>query len=502
MNMVVNSSGHNPIQLYFSDFFGVSPSSLRRYGAFNISLLSDLPLFVDPFLLFNSEKRHYRALHDRIIEYLRFLRNKSEQGQVDADLVDAWYRFPEIKQNWLGFAGHGNRGRGLGPTFAAALNENLQKLFGSFGAEKITKGSHLEKLCLIREGVGRDCISDFTNNLILEFLLEYTQTFALKHISPALRKCFAVPKVRFNYNTETWASASYELPIFAGSYVLLTPRDILTKDDTWINRSELIDDFHSIPSAIPNAQLRAQINNYFRKALPKRPGKKDEREAAFKTIQHFPELIDFYIKLKEDTGDRAKSLSAAVVELSEQLYLRQFGQLPQLLSATTPFYNTGADTYEEAHQRVQFLKDVIENKGGHRIFYIDGQSLEREEDLHILFRLTWYATVSDVTREANDGRGPVDFKVSRGRRDKTLVEFKLAKNSHLQANLQHQAEIYQKASDAHRTIKVIFYFSPAQRRRVDEILKRLKLTTSRDIVLVDARKDNKPSGSKARSLST
>ena len=62
---------------------------------------------------------------------------------------------------------------------------------------------------------------------------------------------------------------------------------------------------------------------------------------------------------------------------------------------------------------MQFLKDVIENKGGHRIFYFNGEPLEREEDLHILYRLTWYATESDVTREANDGRGPVDFKVSR-----------------------------------------------------------------------------------------
>jgi hypothetical protein len=36
-------------------------------------LLADLPLFVDPFLLFNSRKPKYRALHDPIIKYLRFL---------------------------------------------------------------------------------------------------------------------------------------------------------------------------------------------------------------------------------------------------------------------------------------------------------------------------------------------------------------------------------------------------------------------------------------------
>src|SRR5712692_863772 len=115
------------MKIYFSDFFEVLKGAVHKYGAFNISLLSDLPLFVDPFLLFNSRKPKYRALHDRMVDYLRFLRQKSERGDLDPDLLDAWYVFPEIRQNWLGFAGKGNQGRGLGRGFATALNENLGK---------------------------------------------------------------------------------------------------------------------------------------------------------------------------------------------------------------------------------------------------------------------------------------------------------------------------------------------------------------------------------------
>jgi hypothetical protein len=102
-----------------------------------------------------------------------------------------------------------------------------------------------------------------------------------------------------------------------------------------------------------------------------------------------------------------------------------------------------------------------------------------------------------LSREVNDGRGPADFKVSRGSSDKTIVEFKLAKNTQLKRNLEHQVEIYKKASDATRGIKVIVFFSVAESRRVTAILKELKLTGNRDIVLVDARTDNKPTGSKA-----
>jgi hypothetical protein len=36
------------IELYFSDYYGVDASVLQGYGAFNPSLVSDLPLFIDP----------------------------------------------------------------------------------------------------------------------------------------------------------------------------------------------------------------------------------------------------------------------------------------------------------------------------------------------------------------------------------------------------------------------------------------------------------------------
>ena len=72
-----------------------------------------------------------------------------------------------------------------------------------------------------------------------------------------------------------------------------------------------------------------------------------------------------------------------------------------------------------------FLKNVIENKDGYRIFYYKGEAIKKEADVQIMFRLTWYAAPEDVTREANEGRGPVDFKISAGALDKTLVEFKL-----------------------------------------------------------------------------
>jgi hypothetical protein len=66
---VSHQRGATP-SLYFSDHFGVSRQIVLGYGAFDISLVADLPLFVDPFLLFASRKPEYRKLHDGIIDDL------------------------------------------------------------------------------------------------------------------------------------------------------------------------------------------------------------------------------------------------------------------------------------------------------------------------------------------------------------------------------------------------------------------------------------------------
>ena len=61
----VSSRADGDIDIYFSQYFDVDPDVLEDYGAFDISVVSDLPLFVDPFLLFNSDDADYQQLHER-----------------------------------------------------------------------------------------------------------------------------------------------------------------------------------------------------------------------------------------------------------------------------------------------------------------------------------------------------------------------------------------------------------------------------------------------------
>lgn len=490
------------MKIYFSDFFDISSDDLEQYGAFNVSLINDLPLFIDPFLLFGSKKSEYQKLHDEIIDYLSFLKSKSEEGINDISQIKSWYIFSEVKQNWFGYSKVGNRGSGLGVKFGRAMSTSMYIVFDDLGKEKVNQSSHLEKAGLFEIGVGRDNISDFTTNLIKEYLLTYTETFAQQFIDPVKLKKVKVDKVYFDYKLERWMPKEFTLPFIFNDFVILTPRDILTKDDNWISSNDLKGNFTRICNSIQNDQLRNEIFNYFRRRLPKPPKNKknSQREIAQaiqETIRQFPDVIKWYIKQKEENKEGAKNISKRKVKEVEEVFIHQINEFVDTLLAQTRFYDIKPESsYQESLERILFLKQIIENNDGYRLFYIGGKPIKREEDLQIMYRLTWFASDYDINREVNNGRGPVDYATSKGAIDKTLIEFKLASNAKLKQNLEKQVEIYENANNTRQSIKVILYFDHSELRKVIKILKELKIENKPDIILIDA--GRKISASNAR----
>ncbi len=82
---------------------------------------------------------------------------------------------------------------------------------------------------------------------------------------------FTVTKVEFNYETMRWVSRSFVLPMHNGDYVLLTPKSLLTRDDTFINRTDMVRNLQQIAPSVTDA-------------------------AAVSLIKEHPELIDYYLK--------------------------------------------------------------------------------------------------------------------------------------------------------------------------------------------------------------
>lgn len=476
-------------KLLFSEYFDIEESILTNYGALNICLSSDLPLFVDPFLLFASERAEYKRLHKQVVEHLLLLKKyATENGGKDVDL--RLFRFPEIKQNWLGLAQYGNVGKGLGSRFAKGAIIAFNGFYNSFGEEKITDETHIEKLTLLNSGVGKDFISDFTTNLIFEYLLDYTEKFAIDNLQENQVTEFSL-RCRFDKETKTWQPRTFKLPYFfreeKGDFILLTPLDILTVDDAIINNTDFYYNFNNVTRSLGNESLRTAVNDFFRSHLPRRPKKKDKIEAFIQTVEKYPDLVDFYIKLKEDSKNVVGAVTFSKIEELREHLIDALTPLCNLLNDKSDFYEVRPNSYEEALKRANYLKEVIEKNDGYRIFYDGSRPIAKEDTIQRIFRLTWYASPYDVNAEVNNGRGPADYKVSFGSGDSTIVEFKLAKSSSLQRNLENQTNIYKAASKSSSDISVILCYTASDIRKVERILKKIEKEGHENIVVIDAR---------------
>ena len=159
--------------------------------------------------------------------------------------------------------------------------------------------------------------------------------------------------------------------------------------------------------------------------------------------------------------------------------------------------NEAQTSYGEAYRRISKFKTWIESQDGCK--FLQKIVNLKEKDLQVLFKsvCTMSDSVFRFDREVCNGRGSADFLVSKGRRDSTLIEFKLASNTSLESNLRYQDIIYMRSCEADNAIKVIFCFNEYELAKIKRLQQDMGMVDNKDIVIADCR-PNKPSASKVK----
>lgn len=151
----------------------------------------------------------------------------------------------------------------------------------------MTRGADLEKLGLLSGGVGRDHLSDFATNLIKGYLLKYTEEFAVANLQPGQVKRVHVDRVSFDYDKRRGQSGHFTLPWHEGDYVILTPCEILTRDEAWINQGDMLSQFFQLRASLPDEHLRAQVNDHLLQQINEKSTQEERKAAALQTIEQF-----------------------------------------------------------------------------------------------------------------------------------------------------------------------------------------------------------------------
>lgn len=492
--------------MYFNEYFDVEVEKMNNYGALNISLDNDLPLFIDPMLLFVSENEEFHTWHTKLVKYIIFLASlKHNNESFSESIINTYFTFKEVCNNWLGLAKKGNKGSAIGHFYGESLYNYINSVIDT---HNISKSIHFEKLCLLQEGIGKDKISDFVVNILLAEFAQYTERFAKLNIKKEKLHVFRLEKGHFDFKINRFIPKKYLLPFIIDEkgkkeFVLLTPKEIVRFDENTINKEDFYNSFDDVLGCISNEELRTNISLHLnntikalydaKKRVNKIPTdrelKEQKRKAIDEVVSVNPEILDYFIKKQEESRKLIQEKTSVEIKRIESIYYTSAKALSANYFKVIKEHKTA---FDEALYRINFIKNEIEECGLWKNLYIGDIPIVHEEELQRLFRIVWCRTNYDFNSEVNNGNGPVDFKASRGFNNKVIIEFKLASNSKLK-HVFAQTNAYEKSNKTNNTIIVIFYFNDIESKKVQELIANYK--GNKKIISIDCRKDNKKSAS-------
>ena len=196
----------------------------------------DIPLYVDPFLLWKSPSMQDNSLHLLItnsFNHLGFLLSKGKEK----DAVEILIRASECDE-----VGLGNSKTKSGKRIGKKLASQVLNQFSTIPQIKQNGFVHFEEIQLLVDNFSKDRVSDIACNFIQSFLVDYTIEQSEKYGIP-------IEKVTLQniYNSKTCKFEKEEthLPINPNTKlpILLTPKRWL-KHIPWINTDDYFKNYY------------------------------------------------------------------------------------------------------------------------------------------------------------------------------------------------------------------------------------------------------------------
>jgi hypothetical protein len=257
-------------------------------------LATDIPVCIDPFLLYKSRDESLRKHHADLVGVFGHGFKLFEAG--DEAGLDRLVVFPEVNAIGFGYSQGGIHGSGLG----WHLNKLLAELLGSSEKVRARGLRHVEELQLLSVGVGPDRVSDIAANVLKVPLIEYTQAQAALWKIPLTKD---VPVAHYlDLADMEWRDGHFDLPVnpVGGGPVILVPRRMV-RLLPWIN----YDDFYGTEAKLllpPTPRL------------PRYPGmtKVKRLEVAkadmVEKVRQAPVVLEQYVNRKEREAAGAEAL--------------------------------------------------------------------------------------------------------------------------------------------------------------------------------------------------
>lgn len=486
--------------MYFSTAYNIKNPLEEDW--FDISLDRDTCLFIDPMLVFQTDKSDFINCAGKIKGFFneafkRVAVLKGTSKIVTDQKLQKMLEFREPKELCLGFTQYGSSGSGIGKDFSEKIRNAMVELL-ELGLEEF--GEYLSPFEMFVEGIGADRIGDIMGNLMKEDLIKYTQKICKKRNIPM--KKFMIDNIRYDNNLG-WIRNKVDLPFKPHNKkpIILVPKDFLiTITTSHLDR----EDFLEYILHIENSELRKQATRLFTMDL----SKKSLREAIRRDPHLTKELLTNYMRKREK--EKAKPYDFR----NDPELINELPKLIESLSNRVKGVEVDSFTFDDllkfTNKVIEEFKFQVESNEGYRVLFDDKGNPRKERISQILF---WNIASTicrgtggliDINPESQTGRGPVDFKFSRGYNKRIIIELKLAKSKAIYDGMQKQLTEYLKSDEVDMGFYVVIKTLPRDHARVAELIdryeKKLELPNKKQInlIVINASKDSKISASKIR----
>lgn len=477
--------------MLFSTTFGIKRTKSDDW--FDPFLAVDAKVWIDPFLIYSQEFGPFLGSHDEVIQffetaYALVAKSKGSTSSAHWRRARTLLQFPERAEFCLGYTADGISGSGSGPDLTDALVQGLWKAI-DLG---LTNLDHFEEVQIFQRGIGPDRISDAVAKLLLARFAEYTRLVCANHGMPM--KTFHYLEGRFDQAKGLWVPLHFDAPENpnTGDPILLTPQFFLrtlptiSAEGFWRYSSEFA-------SEIISAKFGDDIQS--------RVSKEKIIELA---ISH-PKLVDDFVEYARNQDPKPYPFGPDP-KLLVRWYFESLGW-----TLSSPITRAELQTFPEFVEAVVgSYRHFVEENQGWQLLWNDNRTPRAEESAQNLFMgvVGHYCRANniDVSREANIGRGPVDYKLSKGWNDRALLEVKLAKNTKFWNGLKAQLPTYMTAEGISEGVFLVICYRDKDLDRILDIEKIAKAVSqgvgySIRVEVIDASRD-KPSASRLKEPAT
>lgn len=411
--------------ILFSKEFGISKEEIVRNDLFDVLIDEDSHFFINIKRLKQTDIPEFIGAYNKINEYFRrigLLLKLSNINDKSYRTAVKMFNFPEVNGINLGFSS-GRHGAGFG--------ERLRNQIIKDAYEIIKSGSEQPEIfqltSLFEENVGPDRLSDMIARLIYDNIVAY---------SKRVYQDLGITKEK--YPSYEFVNGILKNP-YKDTELLLLPADILHE----IPIAKCWDDIERI--CRENEVIRQEINELIGKEwrkLSSSAKKSYMKEMFFKNPARLNRVMKSYRSTTVERYDVFENIKYLVGFLQSTI------SLPQSVSKTS--IEASIEILRSYQEWVEFHRGAIVIKAA------ETKAAEKtvQRTLHATALMYCKQNNFDINPEEDGGRGPVDFKISRGN-DKTVIEIKLTSNRECVHGLEIQIEEYAKAENTNQKVFVL-----------------------------------------------